>query len=756
GEGRPDPVGMALPPPVRLVGREREVAELTALLAQRTGPVSLVGVAGVGKSSLAIAVAHRLAHRYPGGLAGVLITERSTEPDVFATVAAVFGVARAEDLPGRFARAPALLVVDAVERAPAAVAAALRRLATDAPAVQILATGRRPVGVAGERVWPVAPLDVPPPDPATDLATAGRYPAVELFLARLRLIRQAPLAGDEVGALVTLVRRLGGLPLALELAAARGRVLGLHEILDRYGDRVLDLAGRAADGEVTGTLRDAVLASYRLLRPDEQYALRRLSTFRNRWSVDLAEAVLTDEGAPDGGHAGGDLVPTLDRLLVLGMVSARGTGALRFRLLDVVRDLAEEEAARAGEASTGRRRHAVVLAGLAARLAPRLVGASRPAAVAQLDELAADIWAALAFAADDDPATALGLAAALPRWWRFRGLDVQGRRWLRRLLDDPRTVDASPGVRAWAAVGAARLATEHGAGAAELAGAEAALTTFQRQGDVAGELAARAVLCSLLVAVGGAGSAREHCARMLALASRAGQTREVAVAQHGLAVHDLRAGNLGTARRRLAAADRLGRQCGEDRLRAVAWATLAEVARLEGRYAEAEVSGRRAAALLAESGDPGHRRRALGTVGLALAQLGRVEDAATVVAELRRPYAERSERAGEPPVCASIEGHLAVQRGDRRTASERFVAAARAHAGGHELREVAEALVRAVATTPAAADRADLLKWLDDVCADGGIVLLAHERAMIRAADGGARLPRQRRPLQDPTSEPTG
>jgi predicted ATPase/transcriptional regulator with XRE-family HTH domain len=757
------PPARRLPAPIELVGRDGDVADLVALLGGADsgppGAVTLVGLAGVGKTSLALAVAHRVADRHPGGVAGIVVTEVSTGSDILASIATVFGVGRATELGARLAAAPALVLVDAVERAPDAVAEALHWLAVAAPDLRVLGTGRHPIGLAGEHVWPVAPLEVPPPDAHASLAEVLRFPAVALFLTRLRQVRRAPPGADEVAALVHLVRRLGGLPLALELAAARGRLLDLNEILDRYGDRVLDLARAPAARETVVTLRDAVAASYRLLEPHERYGLRRLSVFRNRWSVELAEQLLADGsgGAGATGHAADDHgrvtagthghvaadgygrvdpVPLLDRLLELGLLSVRGSGPFRFRLLDVVRDFAAERAAAHGELAAVRRRHAEIFAGLAARTAPELVGANLPVATARLDEVSSDLWAALAHAANDDPHTALRLAAALPRWWRFRGRDVVGRQWLRRLLDDPRTVDADPVVRSWAKVGVAQLALEHSAGAEELPAAEAALAEFEHLDDVAGALAARSLLCALWMTTGGYDEARRHGEQALALAGRTGRIRDMAVAQNNLTWHEIRVGDLRAARRRLAAVDRLAAQCGEHRLRALALANLAEVARLDGRYDEAASLGRRAAAALEEVGDPGHRRRVLATVGLALAAAGRLDEAGGALAELRAQGAGQPRPAGAGPgpedgAGAIVEAAIALRRDERERAAEWFAVAARAYDGGHDLRDVVEALVGWLASTDDDEQRAALLHRLILVCRTGGISLLPRERALI-------------------------
>ncbi|MFG3706763.1 ATP-binding protein [Micromonospora sp. NPDC047670] len=760
---------VALPPPVALIGRDPDLAELVALLTDDRGPrlVSLVGLAGVGKTALALSVAHAVAGHHPGGAVGVLIGEGSDAADVLAASVAVFGVARLPELAARLDGRPALLLVDAAERAPDAVGETVHRLAGAVPSLRVLVTGRHPVGLPGERVWPVTPLDVPPAgSERTDPSAPADYPAVALFTARLAQVRREPPGTAELAALTTLVRRLGGLPLAIELMAARGRILDLNELLDRYGDRVLDLATSSGAAERPGwdtaepgrpegsraavaeTLRDAVATSYRLLAPTERAALRRLAAFGNRWSVELAEEMLADDADRDGTVVV-DPVPLLDRFLELGLLSVRGSGPFRFRLLDAVRDFAVEQATGAGELTAIRRRHARVVARLVARTATELVGANLPAAVRRLDEVSGDISSALAHAAVDDPLTALRLAAALSRWWRFRGRDVPGRQWLRRLLADPRTADADPLLRAWASLGVARLAAEHGAGAEEMPAARAALAAFRDAGDVTGELEARAVLCALLVALGEHGEAREQAEAVLALAGRGGRIRDMAVAQNNLAWHDIRVGDLVAARRRLAAADRLAAQCGEQRLRVLARANLAEVSRLEGRYADAVDQGRRVLAALADLGDPGHRRRVLGTVGLALARSGRPAEAAEVLAELRpappspgpgeggRPGGARWLPARGPRpedgICALIEGNLALHRGDRDLAAEWFAAAAEASAEGQDRRDVVEALVGLAASTadPVALDR------LDRACRRSGIRLLPHEEELLYALTTG-------------------
>ncbi len=717
---------LQLLPNVELIGRDDDIAELVPRLTAADGPrgVTLVGLAGVGKTSLGQVVAHRVASAYPGGVAGVVITEGCSVGELLGGIAAGFGVGRPDDLAGRFGGRAALLIVDAVERAPEAVAEGLTRLLERLPSLRFLATGRHPVGLAAEQAWPLAPLVAPPPEAPATLPDIAAYPAVALFLERLGRVRRTPLEPEEVAPLAALARRLGGLPLAIELAAARGRVLTVPEILNRYGDRVLDLdrpGSPAPSPESVVSLRDAVAASYRLLNPGEQHALRRLAMFRYRWSLGLAEQMI--EGTLTDGA---DVVHLLDRLLELGLLGVRGSRTFRFRLLDVVRDYAAERAVAAGELTEARRRHARVFAEFAERTAPGLIGTGLAEAASRFDDVAGDLGTALAFAAREDPHTALRIAAALPRWWRFRGRDVSGRQCLRRLLGDPRTADADPAVRAWAMVGVAQLALEHGAGAEEIDTATTAVAEFERLGSVAGQLTAHTQLAAMWMTTGGFGEARRHGEAALGLARLSGKTRDMAVAEHNLTWHEIREGDLAAARRRLRAVDQLAGDDGEDRLRALALANLAEVARLDGHPAEAEMLGRRAMTELERLGDPNHRRRLLATIGLALAESGRLEDALDVLARL-----QPSPDSPLDGPSAVVEAAIALRQGELKHAAQCYAWAAEAYGGTHDPRDVMEALIGLITSTPYDEERAEAVGRLAELCRAGGITLLPRERDLL-------------------------
>jgi predicted ATPase/DNA-binding transcriptional regulator YiaG len=715
--GRGTGVAIHLPPRAVLIGREDETASVVAAI-ERSPLVTLVGVAGVGKTSIAIEVAYRVVDAFPGGTSAIAISEVSTEADVITAAAAVFDVARAEELPRRLSGRRAFLLVDGVEHAHPAVAAALIRLTSMVPSLHVLATSRHPIELGDELVWPVAPLDVP----ASDASGLDGYPAVMLFKARLNAVRRAPIPAEDEATVGRLVRRLGGLPLALELAAARGRILEMPEILQRYGDRVLDLGGTPGTDELPTTLRDAVGESYRLLDVAGQRGLRRLASFRHRWSLEMAEPLLADV-APDP-------VPILERLVDLGLVQIMSTSSMRFRLLDVVREFAVERRRAAGESDEAARTHARIIAAQVLRISPDLVGSGFLSVVRHLDDIASDIRAALDFARVHDPHTALTLAAALPRWWRYRGRDREGREILIGLLNLPEAATADGATAAWAQIGATLLALEHGEGAAELDGTRRALAAFVALNDIGGQLAAHTQLVALYHSDGAYDLARAHGETAFEVATKANRRRDVLVASTNLTWHDIRTGDLAAARTRLAALRVLAGEVGEDRLASLALANLAEVERLDRRYPDAIAIGQRAAAVLEQQGDPRHRRSVQGTVAMAMAECGRVEEAAELLAALRSA-AEDGSGAG---TFAMIEAYLALYAGDRIRAADRFAAAAGRLAGQQDVRDRVEAMVGYAATIADPGLAAAARAYLAAVCATSAVTLLPKDRALLESA----------------------
>jgi predicted ATPase len=302
-------------------------------------------------------------------------------------------------------------VLCGADRNLAVASSAVTWLRNQGTRLHIVITSTQPLQIPGEHEWPVLPLEVPPPSATAD--EVFDYPAVALFLDRLRQVRSRPVGKDEAATVATLVRRLGGVPLALELAAGRGRVLELDEMLARSDEDEADPPGQS--------LRDAVLGSWRLLGPGEQECLCWLAVFQWRWSMDLAEHLLS--GGPIG-RAGGDVVALIDRLVGRGLVSVRSDlPDLRFWLLEAVRSVALGQAEGDGILPMARDRHARLMAAVAARVRSDLLGeaGSQHAAKVRLDHLSADLQSAMDHLRATDPEAASAMEAHLTPWHRLRG-----------------------------------------------------------------------------------------------------------------------------------------------------------------------------------------------------------------------------------------------------------------------------------------------------------------------------------------------
>lgn len=364
--------------PVQLttfVGRDAELSELVAALRMPNARlVTLAGEGGSGKSRLALRAAETLRLSFPDGIWLVELDTLADPALVPSAVASVLGLMEdksrplADTLAGFLANRRALLLLDNCEHLLDAVAALVGRLLHHCPHLLILTTSRERLGVSGETLWPVPAMALPPPDVADPAELIG-YDAVRLFVERAAAALPGfALSPNNAAAVAQVCRRLDGIPLALELAAARVRLLRVEQIAARLDDRFALLVGgdRAATPRQQ-TLRGLIDWSHDLLTPAEQRLLRRLSTFAGSFTLAAAEAVCDPEGE-------GGILDALEKLADKSLVvAARSAGhEARYSLHETIRQYGREKLLAAGETTATQIRHAACYCHLLEDAMPRV------------------------------------------------------------------------------------------------------------------------------------------------------------------------------------------------------------------------------------------------------------------------------------------------------------------------------------------------------------------------------------------------
>ncbi len=418
------------------VGRRRELEELLALF-DRTRCLTLSGPGGAGKTRLAIEAARRRANtgEHPHGvwlvdLSGV--RESSLVPSATAAVLhlELRGERTLDALVDQLAARRLLLVLDNCEHLITACAELVRALLGSCPGISVLITSREPLHVQGETSWRVPSLDLPPLEESGEPSLLVRRESVQLFLERARDASPAfQLSEASAAAVGEICRRLDGIPLALELAAARVAHLAPAQIAARLDDTLTLLARqRGGVGDRQATLEATLEWSHELLDPGERSVLRRLAVFASGFSLEAAEHVCS-------GDCVQPVLVTLGQLVDKSLVVAeRGDVEARYRLLEVVRQYAFGRLQHSGETAAVRARHMEWYAVHAAALDPEL----SPAVVAEpptwFDVESDNLRAALATALNDAPGQALRMAVAMWRYWMERGQYAEGHRWLSSAL----------------------------------------------------------------------------------------------------------------------------------------------------------------------------------------------------------------------------------------------------------------------------------------------------------------------------------
>jgi predicted ATPase/DNA-binding SARP family transcriptional activator len=434
--------------PNRFIGRRRELEELAEQLG-RSRLVTLTGPGGVGKTRLALELARDTAADHPDGIHVIELAPVPADGPVAEVVASALSIrANANEpmvrtLARHLGTARALLVLDNCEHLVDQSADVVAELMASCPGLRIVTTSREPLGVPGEQVWPLRGLAVPTDDSGPAVARAE---AVRLLADRAAAARPGFAIDGNLAVAGQLCRRLDGLPLAIEIAAAQLRTLTLPEVAQRLGLR-LDLADRRSrtTPDRHRTMRAAIDWSHQLLDADEQALFRRLSVFVDGCTADAAEDV--------GGQPYDVLARLVDRSLLTVDLHPSGT---RYRMLELVREYASERLATSGEGAATRQRHALWYADLAE--AAQQSGPENGRWVRRLAAGTANLRAAVEWCLGDgaDPTTALRIAATLWWFWWTHGITLEARGWIQRATAE--SAGIPPALQARALRAAASLA----------------------------------------------------------------------------------------------------------------------------------------------------------------------------------------------------------------------------------------------------------------------------------------------------------
>ena len=599
------------------IGREREIEDAKRLLST-THLLTLMGSGGAGKTRMAIQVAADLIEEFPKGVWLVELAPLAEPTLVVQAVASTFQVREAAgrsllDLLVDYLQPKSLLLVlDNCEHLVSACAQLVSALLRACPGVKVLATSREALGIAGETTYHVPPLSRPDPRRRPSLEALTQFESVQLFVERgVHSQPRFALTEANATAVAHICHRLDGIPLAIELAAARVKVLTPDQIAARLDDRFRLLTG----GSRTGlphhqTLRAAMDWSYSLLSEEERTVLRRLAVFAGGFSFEAAEAICAD-----GGVEVFAVLDLLTNLVDKSLVAAEGlNGDIRYRLLETIRQYGLEKLRESGETPQVHRRHLQWYLDVAEAAEPELQGPDQIGWLNRLEMEHDNLRAALEWvkAEDGEPEAGLRLAGALHRFWAMRGHLSEGREWLEGILG--RSPGESP-ARAKAIYGAGVLAFDRGdyAGAERLC--EQSLTLYRERGDKLGVALSVDILARLRRDRGDYRRAITLLEDNLTLCRALNHTWLLARTLHILALTVRRQGDYERAKALLEESLTLWRRTGDKWGLARSLTSLGVLARLQGDYARAQALHEETMALSKELGDKRQLAEALLTLG---------------------------------------------------------------------------------------------------------------------------------------------
>jgi predicted ATPase/transcriptional regulator with XRE-family HTH domain len=624
--------GGALPaPPTRLLGRSRELASITARLQSLdVRLLTLTGPGGIGKTRLALEAAVQVQSLFGGGVYFVALGELEDASLVGPELAKVIGVIETgpelvDLLTMRLVGRRALVVLDTFEHLIPA-APLVYSLLLNCPQTTFLVTSRSGLRLRGEHEFPVPPLELPSATLDVQPEDILRWPATALFWERAQAVRPDLDLDPETASLIAdICRKLDGLPLAIELAAARVKHLPLAAIREQLEHRLELLVGGPLDLPLRQrAIRDTVGWSHDLLGSREQTLFRRLSAFAGGWSLDALENVAGS--ADDIGDPLDGISALVDQSLV---VLEPNRPDPRYDMLDVVREYAAARLSDAGETDEIERRHALHYLTLSEAAEPHLVRAGHKDWFRRLDVDRGNLRRGMAWTVDHgETVLALRYTVALWRYWRQLGEFAEGRRWSNAALAV--AGNATPSLRAKALCAAAALAfpqADH-ARMAELAGE--AIRLAHQSDDPMDLRNALTVQGFVAMCQGRYADALEPYTECLAICRRLGISWHLATSHLNLAAALLHSGRVEEAVAGLQEALRLYRELGDDIFAARVLNHIAHAALAENDVARADRLAREALASIAEQGERQGIAEGLETLAAVAAARSEVERAATL------------------------------------------------------------------------------------------------------------------------------
>ncbi len=603
------------------IGREREMAEVKQLL-RASRLVSLTGAGGSGKTRLAIQVASDLVSDYPDGIWLVELATLTDSTSLTQRIATALGLRQEatrplmDSLTAYLTERTLLLILDNCEHMIDACAQLADGLLHACPNLHLMITSREALGIAGETAFRVPSLAIPDVRHLPPVETLAQYDGVRLFVERAASV--APnfqLTAENALIVAQVAQRLDGIPLAIELAAARAQGLSIEQIATRLDDRFRLLTGGSRTAlPRQQTLRALIDWSYDLLADPERMMFRRLAIFSGGWTLEAAEAICSCNHVEDIGVM--DLLLRLvDKSLV---VADKQDGAARYRMLETIRQYARDRLFGSGEAETLRECHLGYFLNLARDAEPKLRGADQVRWLDRLDIEHDNLRAALDWSYESGrEETALQMAGALWGFWEMRGYFGDSRSWLEKTLA---TGDNAPATfRVKALFGLGRL------------------DKFQGKFD----------------------DARVRLQASLALYRASGQKREIALVLQTLGEVAAEQGDLVTASQRFEETLVIFQELDDKRGMAGIYLSQGEIARVQGRYEEAKALYAQSLALIDTFGDNRSKVTVLVNLGHVALNQG---DAATALEYFRDSLRSSQKLANKYLIAYCLAGLAGVAR----------------------------------------------------------------------------------------------